>query len=80
MFGGLRIEAIKTATIAASGNVDLSVFDMKGHNRMIFVNQFLLPGTYVYRLDASGLETGVYFYRLQAGENAPKVRKMVVMQ
>jgi hypothetical protein len=43
------------------------------------VNERKAPGTYEVEFDASGLSSGVYFYRLTAG-NFVQTRKMMVVK
>jgi hypothetical protein len=46
--------------------VKLGVFDVLGREVATLVNEVKAPGTYTAPWDASGLASGVYFYRLQA--------------
>ena len=48
--------------------VVLKVFDILGREVAVLVNEELLPGRYTVRWDASALPSGVYFYRLNAGD------------
>ncbi|MCI0473831.1 MAG: T9SS type A sorting domain-containing protein, partial [Ignavibacteria bacterium] len=50
------------------GTVLLKVYDITGKEVAVLVNEVLQPGTYEVTFDASGLTSGVYFYKLQAGE------------
>jgi len=45
----------------------LQVFDLLGREVATLVNERKPAGSYVVRFDASGLASGVYIYRLQAG-------------
>ncbi|MDP2038036.1 MAG: DUF1566 domain-containing protein, partial [Ignavibacteria bacterium] len=47
--------------------VSLKVFDLLGREVATLVNEFKQPGSYVKTLHAASLPSGVYFYRLQAG-------------
>ncbi|MEW6655066.1 MAG: T9SS type A sorting domain-containing protein, partial [Bacteroidota bacterium] len=47
--------------------VSLKVFDALGREVSILVSEELPAGTYSSQWNASGLPSGVYFYRLQAG-------------
>ena len=53
--------------IKTEGPVTLGVYDMLGREVRQLVNSRLAPGSYETAFDASGLPSGVYFYRLQAG-------------
>ncbi len=57
-----------TYQIPNTNFVTLKVLDVLGREVRTLVNEELKPGRYVATLDASGLASGVYFYRLQAGE------------
>jgi hypothetical protein len=61
--------------------VRLEVFDMLGRKVASLVNATQSAGTHTYTLRASAfsLSSGVYFYRLQAGEYA-QTRKMVLVK
>ncbi|HUI10108.1 MAG TPA: T9SS type A sorting domain-containing protein [Bacteroidota bacterium] len=49
-------------------HVTLSVFNLLGQRVAILVNADVAAGTHEARFDASGLASGVYIYRLQAGD------------
>jgi hypothetical protein len=49
-------------------NIRLSVFDLLGREVAVLVNEKKEPKTYEVRFDGSRLASGVYFYRLQAGD------------
>jgi len=53
--------------LSKSSDVRLSVFDMLGREVSVLVNEKRNAGYHEVRFDASGLSSGVYFYRLQAG-------------
>ena len=54
--------------IPKSGFVSLKIYDMLGKEVANLVNENLQPGTYKYNFDASDLSSGIYFYRIQAGD------------
>ncbi len=54
--------------IPQSRFVSLKVFDILGREVKTLVNRQELPGTYKVQFDGSGIASGVYFYRIQAGE------------
>jgi hypothetical protein len=45
----------------------VKVFDLMGREVATLVNEVKQPGTYTVVFNGSNLESGVYFYRLQAG-------------
>ncbi|MEO8446454.1 MAG: T9SS type A sorting domain-containing protein [bacterium] len=54
--------------IAKQGHVYLKIYDMIGKEAAELVNGDLNAGTYNYDFDASGLTSGVYFYKIIAGD------------
>jgi glucose/arabinose dehydrogenase len=50
------------------GGVRLSVYDMLGREVAVLVNEWKAPGRYEITFDATGLSSGVYVYRLTAGQ------------
>jgi len=51
--------------LTSEGEVNLSVYDMQGKEIRTIVNGNQLPGLYNQTFDGSGLNNGVYMYRLQ---------------
>ncbi|HEX5032363.1 MAG TPA: SBBP repeat-containing protein [Candidatus Eisenbacteria bacterium] len=49
------------------GHVRLAVYDVRGREVALLVNEVLAPGTYERGLNGSTLATGVYWSRLQVG-------------
>jgi photosystem II stability/assembly factor-like uncharacterized protein len=54
--------------VQGSGFTSLKVYDILGREVRTLVSEYLQPGSYEVTFDAAGLASGVYFYRLQAGE------------
>jgi hypothetical protein len=65
--------------LPSSGAVTLKVFDVLGREVATILDGFQQAGTYSIRWDASQLSSGVYIYRLHAGENSA-LRKMLLMK
>ncbi len=59
--------------------VTLKIYDILGREVETLVDQKQDPGKYGVRFDASRLSSGVYFYRLVAG-NYVATRKMAVLK
>jgi hypothetical protein len=57
----------------------LAIYNILGKEVMVLTDQFLQAGSYSIELDASNLPSGVYFYKLQAG-NFTDVGKMVLVK
>lgn len=59
--------------------VELKVYDVLGREITVLINQRLNPGTYEVEFDGSIYPSGVYFYRLAAGEYS-ECKKMVLIK
>jgi hypothetical protein len=57
----------------------LAVYDIGGKEISLLVNEELKPGSYEINFDASGLSSGVYFYKLQAGSFID-TKKMILVK
>ncbi|HXF99330.1 MAG TPA: T9SS type A sorting domain-containing protein, partial [Bacteroidota bacterium] len=66
-------------TIHRMVSVRLRVYDVLGREVATLVNEVKSPGTYDVQWDASGQPSGIYFYKLEAG-NLSAVRKMVFIR
>lgn len=66
-------------SIPQSGFVTLKIYDVLGKEIYSLVNGFMNAGNYVADFNASSLTSGVYFYKLQAG-NFLKVNKMMLVK
>ena len=71
-------------TLQEASNVSLKVYDVLGREVAMLVNEFLPSGTYkatfnVETRHGASLQSGVYFYRLQAGSLA-ETKKLVLMK
>jgi len=69
----------RIASGSGSGLVELKIYDLLGNEIAVVVNDMLPAGSYNYSWDASGISSGVYFYRLTAG-NFTETKKLVVMK
>jgi hypothetical protein len=65
--------------VTKSGHVSLDVFNILGQHVATLVNEVLTAGTYHVNFDGSALSSGVYLYRLQAGD-VVQTKKMVLMK
>ena len=59
--------------------VRLSVYDIAGKEVARLVNEELQPGIYEYEFNGANLSSGMYFYRLEAGDFI-ETRKMVLVK
>jgi photosystem II stability/assembly factor-like uncharacterized protein len=68
-----------TYQLPKSENVRVTVFDLLGREVAVLVNEFKTAGTYNIEFNASQLSSGVYLYRIDAGE-FKDVKKMVLVK
>ncbi len=66
-------------TIAKTGWITLKVYNVLGEEVAELVAENLSAGSYKYNWNASGLASGVYFYRLETTKNIMS-RKMLLIQ
>ena len=60
--------------------VILKIYDMLGREVQTLVNEFQIANTYSVNFDASNLSNGVYFYRLQIGQDFVEAKKMLLIK
>lgn len=65
--------------IKESKQVTLKIFDILGKEIATLINEKLQPGAYETSFDGSNLASGVYFYRLIAG-NFTETKKMLIVK
>lgn len=66
-------------SVVKASTVRLTVFDILGQKVAVLVDGQMNAGTYTVTFDASRLATGIYFYRLEAG-NFMSNKKMVLLK
>ena len=66
-------------SIPKQSNVELKVFNVLGQEVATLVQGVLPPGDHVATFDAKSFATGVYFYRIKAGEFL-SVKKMLLLK
>jgi hypothetical protein len=65
--------------VPVNGQVELSVYDLFGHEVATLINEYRSAGGYTVTFDASGLAGGTYIYRLQAG-NSVLSKKLLLLK
>lgn len=60
-------------------DVKIVIYNALGKEVTTLVNERLLPGSYEVDFDASNLPSGLYFYRIEAGEFS-KIKKMIFIK
>ena len=66
-------------SLPQSSYVTLEVFNTLGERVGVLASEELSAGTYNYSWDASNLTSGIYFYKLQAGEFV-ETKKMMLLK
>lgn len=66
-------------SIPKSNYVDLRVYDILGREVKTLLSEQLNPGEYEIEFDAKNLASGMYYYRLQSGDNV-SVKKMTLVK
>jgi len=61
------------------GFVTLKVFNLLGQEAATLVNTQQLAGNYEVKFDASNLSSGIYLYKLQAGDFS-SVKKLLLLK
>lgn len=64
---------------AIETNVQLKIYDVLGNEIATLVNENKKPGTYKYQFNAEELSSGVYFYKLIAGDFS-STKKLVLIK
>lgn len=68
-----------TYSLAKTEKVSLKVYDITGRLVSTLVNELKTAGSYTQSFDASGLSSGIYFYRLSSSEGI-QTRKMTLIK
>jgi carboxypeptidase T len=73
------IPSVITSGVKQSQFVSLKVFDVLGNEVATLVNEVKAAGSYEVEFNATGLSSGVYFYKLQTGSFV-ETKKMIIMK
>jgi hypothetical protein len=65
--------------LPVASNVRLVVYDLLGREVALLVNERKPPGSYTATFEAGGLASGMYLYRLMAG-NFSQTKKLLLMR
>ncbi|MEJ2105450.1 MAG: T9SS type A sorting domain-containing protein, partial [Ignavibacteriaceae bacterium] len=74
-----KIRFVIASTAKQSQFVTLKVYNILGNEVATLVNEEKSAGNYEVEFDATGLPSGIYFYKLHAG-NFVETKKMVLLQ
>jgi hypothetical protein len=66
-------------SVSSIQNVKLVVYDIIGKEIATLVNEKQVPGVYEVMFDASGLPSGIYFYKLET-ESYKETKRMVLIK
>ena len=57
-----------------AANIELSLFNVLGERVSTLLNQSFNEGEHEYKLKGDNLSSGIYFVRLQSGENVKEIK------
>jgi hypothetical protein len=66
-------------SLAKSSFVILEVYNSLGQKVAVLINNKMNPGSYKVKFNASNLSSGIYYYKIQAGD-FQSVKKMLLLQ
>jgi len=66
--------------LRSPGFVSLKIFNIKGEEIAVPVNEKQNPGKYEIGFDGSDLSSGIYFYSLYAGTNIIDTKRMILLK
>jgi hypothetical protein len=69
---------VVSCQLPVASKVKLVVYDLLGREIAVLLDDYLSPGTYRVKFDGTGLASGVYCYRLTAGEYVAAKRMALV--
>jgi len=67
-------------TVPKNEHIKLSVYNLKGEEICVLLNEVKKPGDYKVIFDGSSLSSGVYLYRLETKSGFSLTRKMVLIK
>jgi hypothetical protein len=63
--------------VAKASDVEIVVYDVMGREIQALINKSMKPGMYEVSFDGSSLSSGVYFYKISAGEYSETKQMML---
>ncbi len=66
-------------SLPKAGDVKLIIFDIIGREAATLINGFIVAGNHSVDFDASNLSSGVYMYKIQAGDFT-ETKKMILIK
>jgi uncharacterized delta-60 repeat protein len=74
----IKFDIQKSVVSSQYSVITLKVFDILGKEVAILINEQLQPGTYEVTFDGSDLSSGIYFYKLTAGDYINTKRMVLI--
>lgn len=71
--------SVPNVVVNNASPLQLRVYDILGREVKVLVNKYQQPGNYKIEFDASGLTSGMYFYKIDVGDYS-KVKKMLLIK
>ncbi|OQX78556.1 MAG: hypothetical protein B6D61_05220 [Bacteroidetes bacterium 4484_249] len=62
------------------GFVTLNIYDLQGRKIKSLVNEFQKAGTFSVIVGGSELTTGIYFYKMEVGNEYMDVKKLILLR
>lgn len=72
-------ETVISYSVPEPRAITLNIYDLHGKEIETLVNEFQLSGIHTIKFDAGNLPTGIYFYRLNAG-NFVQTKKLIIQK
>jgi photosystem II stability/assembly factor-like uncharacterized protein len=72
-------ETVISFSLPRKSNVHISIFDIIGREIKTLVNEFKKAGSYLVSFNGSELASGVYFYRIRAGDFV-QTKRMILLK
>jgi hypothetical protein len=66
--------------LPVSSNVELTIYSMAGQMVTRLVSEQQAEGRYQYEWDAGDMASGVYFYRIMAGQQFVQMKKLILLK
>jgi len=70
---------ISNVEFRSVSTIQLKVYDVLGKEVASLVNEYKPAGSYEVLFDAAGLASGIYYYRLKAGDFT-ETKKMILLR
>jgi hypothetical protein len=69
-----------TFALPYPSNVTMAVYDILGRVVKTLTNEQLQPGAYTLTWDATGVASGIYYYRISTSDGRSLTRKMILLR